>query len=153
MRRLHQLTLHLVRGLLWVVALVLLVVQSQETNTFQELLPLSSFAIFLSLAGFAMNWARLGPPLMSQPQQQSLHRSAQDLMLSSLLGLLSAGVIWLTTLSGPDAGFPAWTLLRQALLASHWLLLCLSLLWGLLGVDALLNQMHPERMQSRSRES
>jgi hypothetical protein len=76
-------------------AIVSLGIQMMEFGGNQEILPLSSFLLLLSLSALGFNWCRTAPKYSSEGALQTACRSAIELFVASLLALVSAGLAFL----------------------------------------------------------
>ena len=74
-----------------------IVLQGRDYAQATELVPASSFAVMLSLASFAISWARVNPPNSTESEQRRVKRIGLDLLLGSILTLTSAGLLLLST--------------------------------------------------------
>lgn len=54
------------------------------------LLPITAFAVLLSLASLALNWSRTNPDWGTEPEQRSVKRSGLDLFIAAILNLVAA---------------------------------------------------------------
>lgn len=81
-------------GLVLALLLFLLVVcQLAELQGASELLPLTVFAVLLSLASLALNWSRTNPDWGTAQELRSVKRAGLDLFIAAILNLVAASLL------------------------------------------------------------
>ena len=70
--------------------LLLVLGQLAELHGASELLPLSVFAVFISLASLALNWSRTNPEWGTDQELRSVKRAGLDLLIAAMLNLVAA---------------------------------------------------------------
>lgn len=121
-RRIRAFSLALLPSAIGLLALSVLVAQFKELGTNQEILPLSSFVVLISLSALAFNWCRVSSSFAPENLLKTVYRAGIDLFLASLLALVTTAVAFVITLVPT---LPAWT--QVALFTLHWLFLFLAL--------------------------
>jgi hypothetical protein len=89
----------------------------------------------LSLASFAISWARVSPPLSTESQQRRLKRIALDMLIGSALTLVSAGLLLINL----DSAFQI-SSLSSAVIAIHIVFLAAGLTIGWLALSRMLRE-------------
>lgn len=69
---------------------LLVVRQLAELQGASELLPITAFAVLLSLSSLALNWSRTNPDWGTEPELRSVKRSGLDLFIAAILNLVAA---------------------------------------------------------------
>ena len=69
---------------------LLVVRQLAELQGASELLPITAFAVLLSLASLALNWSRTNPDWGTEQELRSLKYSGLDLFIAAILNLVAA---------------------------------------------------------------
>lgn len=111
--------------------LALVLRQLAELQGASELLPLTSFAVLLSLASLAMSWTRATPS--TEQEACRVKRSGLDLLIAAVLNLVASALLQVSQeplLKG--------TLLVQPLLLLHVLFIAVGLGLGWVALVALL---------------
>ena len=112
-----------------------LVFQGRDFHQASEVVPASSFAVLLSLASFAISWARVNPPNATASEQQRVKRIALDLLIASALTLVSAGLLLLSA-----NGVFKTSLVSSSLLVLHIAFLATGLWLGWLALSRMLRE-------------
>ncbi len=98
--------------------------QILELGGNQELLPLTSFIVLISLSALAFNWCRVPAAFSSETKLKIIYRAGIDLFMASLLALIAAVFAFLPTIKQ----FSLTGALRIAALSLHWVFFLLALL-------------------------
>lgn len=122
-------------ALLGLFLLAALMVQGRDFQQASEVVPTGSFAVLLSLASFAISWARVNPPNATEREQKRVKRVGLDLLIASVLTLVSAGLLLISS----DASLKA-TLLGSGLIALHIAFLAAGLLLGWVALTGMLRE-------------
>jgi hypothetical protein len=112
-----------------------IVLQGRHYAQATEIVPASSFAVMLSLASFAMSWARINPPNSTEGEQRRAKRMGLDMLIGSLLTLTSAGLLLMST----DSALKS-TIMGSTFIALHIAFLAVGLLMGWLAVSRMLRE-------------
>ena len=112
-----------------------IVLQGRHYSEATEVVPTSSFIVMLSLASFAISWARVSPPLSTESQQRRLKRIALDMLIGSALTLISAGLLLINL----DSAFQI-SSLSTAVIAVHIVFLAAGLIIGWLALSRMLRE-------------
>jgi formate hydrogenlyase subunit 3/multisubunit Na+/H+ antiporter MnhD subunit len=121
-----------------VLAFLLLLVVALQCRDFQsatEVVPLTSFAVFLSVSAFAIGWSRVNPPNASLSEQRRVKQAGVDLFLATGLTLASAGLLRIAQ----DALLKS-TPMATPILILHALCLALGFFIGWVAFCSLLRQ-------------
>jgi hypothetical protein len=120
---------------LGVLLVLVVLLQCRDFNAATEVVPLTSFAVFLSVSALAIGWSRVPPPIASLTEQRRVKRAGGDLFLATGLTLASAGLLRIAQ----DALFKT-TPIAAPILILHALCLVLGLLIGWWAFASLLRQ-------------
>jgi hypothetical protein len=120
---------------LGVLLLLVMAVQCREFESATEVVPLTSFAVFLSVSAFAIGWSRVNPPNASLAEQRRVKQAGVDLFLATGLTLASAGLLRIAQ----DALLKS-TPIATPVLIVHALCLALGFFIGWVAFSSLLRQ-------------
>ena len=112
-----------------------IILQGRDYAQTTEVVPASSFAVMLSLASFAISWARVNPPNTTESEQRRVKRVGLDMLIGSILTLTSAGLLLLST----DAALKS-AGMAPVLIALHIGFLAAGLLMGWLAISRMLRE-------------
>jgi hypothetical protein len=135
MNRVRVLAAQACSTILGIFLVLVVVLQCRDFKAATEVFPVASFAVMLSMAAFAISWARVTPPNATAAEQRRVKRAALDLFMATVLTLVSAGLLRLAQ----DALLKAMPIVTPLLLL-HALFLAVGLLIGWLALHSLLRQ-------------
>jgi hypothetical protein len=115
--------------------IVAVVLQCRDFKSATEVFPIAGFAVFLTLASFAISWARVNPPNATLAEQRRVKRAGLDFLIATGLTLVSAGLLRLAQ----DALLKD-TLVALPILVLHVLSLAVGLFVGWVALVSLLRQ-------------
>lgn len=121
--------------ILGVFVVLVVVLQCRDFKAATEVFPVASFAVFLTLASFAISWTRVNPPNATLAEQRRTKRAGLDLFIATGLTLTSACLLRL----GQDVILKN-SPLAPPILILHMLSLALGLLIGWVAFVSLLRQ-------------
>lgn len=119
-------------GLFLISAIIL---QARHYAQASEVVPASSFAVMLSLASFAVSWARINPPNSTEAEQRRVKRIGLDMLIGSVLTLISSGLLLMST----DSAIKG-TIMSQVMITLHIGFLSAGLLMGWLAISRMLRE-------------
>ena len=112
-----------------------IILQGRHYTQATEVVPASGFAVMLSIASFAISWARVNPPNSTESEQRRVKRIGLDMLIGSILTLTSAGLL----LMSADSALKS-TPMASALIALHIVFLAAGLLMGWLALGRMLRE-------------
>jgi hypothetical protein len=120
---------------LGVLLLLVVALQCRDFQSATEVVPLTSFAVFLSVSAFAIGWSRVNPPNATPSEQRRVKQAGVDLFLATGLTLASAGLLRIA-----QDPLLQRTPMAVPVLILHALCLALGFFMGWLAFAALLRQ-------------
>ncbi|MEY2645885.1 MAG: hypothetical protein RLZZ611_2534 [Cyanobacteriota bacterium] len=112
-----------------------IILQARDYAKASEVVPASSFAVMLSLASFAVSWARINPPNATEGEQRRVKRIGLDMLMGSILTLISSGLLLMST----DSAIKS-TIMSPVMIALHIGFLAAGLLMGWLALSRMLRE-------------
>jgi hypothetical protein len=113
-----------------------IVLQGRDYSKAAEVVPASNFIVMLSLATFAFNWSRAISPIPTESlQQRRLKRIGLDMFIGSVLTLISAGLLLISTKS-----MLQYSSMIAALIALHIVFLAAGLIMGWFAISRMLRE-------------
>lgn len=111
--------------LLSLLLLLLVALQLAEFKGASELLPITAFAVLLTLASLALNWSRTNPDWGAEQELVSVKRSGLDLFIAAILNLVAACLLRIA-----QSPFLKGSILLRPVLVLHVVFIAVGLVIG-----------------------